>query len=253
MTRFLLRPQSDIDEVRSMPNPPSGVRLTMQAACVMFDVKPIVRDDPTQLGKKIRDWWSAAHKSLLSGVCWRVCCRLQAACRCCWRCLLLAADGARFLNDLKTYDRDNIPDRLIAEIEPFIAMPEFEPEVIDRASKACSGICMWVRAMYKYYHVAKQVEPKKRKLIEAQETLDRTMAELNIAKRRLSDVLDRVAALEEEFQATQLRREQLMGEVHMCRQRLERANKLLGGLGGEQERWLESLHQVRRRSLEHER
>ena len=47
---------------------------------------------------------------------------------------------------------------------------------MDKASKACSGICMWVRAMYKYYTVALQVEPKKKRLAEAQESLDRTMA-----------------------------------------------------------------------------
>jgi hypothetical protein len=49
-------------------------------------------------------------------------------------------------------------------------------QVVDKASKACSGICMWVRAMYKYYTVALQVEPKKKRLAEAQESLDRTMA-----------------------------------------------------------------------------
>lgn len=174
-------------------------------------------------------------------------------------------DPNRFLSDLKSYDRDNIPDRLIVDIEPFINMPEFEPDVIDRASKACSGICLWVRAMYKYHHVVKLVEPKKRKLAEAQETLDRTMGELNIAKKRLGDVLDRVAALEDEFKATQvivfvvdpslsgceflngtqLRREFLVNEVQSCRLRLERATKLLTALGGEQQRWLESVEKVR--------
>lgn len=116
-----------------------------------------------------------------------------------------AADPARFLTEMKMYDRENIPERLIEDIEPFMSMPEFEPEVIERASKACYGVCMWVRAMYKYYHVARLVDPKKRKLAEAQEVLDRTMVDLNIAKKKLSDVLDRVAALEEQFLATQVR------------------------------------------------
>jgi dynein heavy chain len=51
-------------------------------------------------------------------------------------------------------------------------MPEFQPDVIERASKACSGVCMWVRAMYKYYGVAKAVEPKKASLAAAQQRLD---------------------------------------------------------------------------------
>ncbi len=230
-------------------------------------------------------------------------------------------DTAKFLNDLKTYDRDNINERVILEVAPFMEMAEFQPEVIDRASKACSGICMWVRAMYKYYYVAKmvraaraggggrgaggggrgeggrggwaagcapplspwpapgacgrvqraracrgaggsscagthapmrpcthsrtQVEPKKKKLVEAQERLDRTMADLNVAKQRLRDVLDRIADLEDQFTATQMHRERLGRDVDMCRMRLERARKLIGGLGGEKQRWADSVMQVR--------
>ena len=52
--------------------------------------------------------------------------------------------------------------------------------------------------------MAGQVEPKKKKLVEAQERLDRTMADLNVAKQRLRDVLDRIADLEDQFTATQV-------------------------------------------------
>ena len=50
-----------------MPNPPAGVKLTMQAACVMFEVKPILKDDPTYAGRKIKDWWATAQRFLLAG------------------------------------------------------------------------------------------------------------------------------------------------------------------------------------------
>jgi dynein heavy chain, axonemal len=33
--------KSDIDEVKSLKTPPSGVRLVMEVCCIMFDVKPI--------------------------------------------------------------------------------------------------------------------------------------------------------------------------------------------------------------------
>jgi hypothetical protein len=42
----------------------------------------------------------------------------------------------------------------------------------------------------------------------------------------------------------QLRREFLVNEVQSCRLRLERATKLLSALGGEQQRWLESVEKV---------
>jgi dynein heavy chain, axonemal len=33
--------KSDIDEVKSLKSPPSGVRLTMEVCCILFDVKPV--------------------------------------------------------------------------------------------------------------------------------------------------------------------------------------------------------------------
>lgn len=53
-------------------------------------------------------------------------------------------------------------------IDPFIANPDFEAKQIEKASKACTAICLWVRAMHKYNTVAKQVEPKRKLLAEKQ-------------------------------------------------------------------------------------
>ena len=64
-------------------------------------------------------------------------------------------------------------------------MPEFTPKEVEKASKACTAICMWVRAMHKYHHVARAVEPKKKMLAEAQIALDETLAKLADAQSRL--------------------------------------------------------------------
>ena len=44
--------KSDIDEVRAMKKPPGGVRLTMQAACIFFEIKPILKNDPDNIGAR---------------------------------------------------------------------------------------------------------------------------------------------------------------------------------------------------------
>jgi len=36
-------------------------------------------------------------------------------------------------------------------------MEEFTPDAVAKVSKACTSICMWVRAMYVYHNVALQV------------------------------------------------------------------------------------------------
>jgi dynein heavy chain, axonemal len=45
--------KADIDEVKSLGKPPYGVKLTMQATCIMFDVKPDKVSDPDAPGKKV--------------------------------------------------------------------------------------------------------------------------------------------------------------------------------------------------------
>lgn len=45
----------DVSIVKSMKNPPSGVKLVMSAVCVMKGIKPNRISDP-KTGKKVRLW-----------------------------------------------------------------------------------------------------------------------------------------------------------------------------------------------------
>jgi dynein heavy chain, axonemal len=54
-----LKPQ-DITLVKTMQNPPAGVRLVMESICIMKAVKPEKRVDPN--GKQIEDYWPAAKR-----------------------------------------------------------------------------------------------------------------------------------------------------------------------------------------------
>jgi len=207
--------KSDLDEVKSLKTPPSGVKLTMEACCIMFGVKPVKVNDPDNVGKKLNDYWQAAQKSVLQ-------------------------NANKLLEDLKNFDKDNIPDSVINKIEPYIVMPEFTPAEIEKASKACTAICMWVRAMHKYKNVADSVEPKKKLLAEAQQSLDETLATLAIAQSSLKEVEDRIATLEANFNEANDKKNQLVTDVEACRARLDRAQKLIGGLGGERTRWTQT-------------
>ena len=42
--------RNDIVEVRSMQNPPNGVKIVTEAVCIMFDAKPVLKDDPSRMG-----------------------------------------------------------------------------------------------------------------------------------------------------------------------------------------------------------
>jgi hypothetical protein len=59
----------------------------------------------------------------------------------------------------------------MATAHRYVTNPDFDPERIQKASLAATGICKWVRAMEAYDRVAKVVAPKKAKLKEAEAEL----------------------------------------------------------------------------------
>ena len=61
-----------------------------------------------------------------------------------------------FLQQLRDYDKDNIPDTLMDKVnKEYVRLPEFDPASVAKASSAAEGLCKWVRAMSVYHAIAK--------------------------------------------------------------------------------------------------
>ena len=208
--------KADIDEVKGFKTPPGGVNLTIHAVCVMFGVKPIKKNDPNNPGKKIDDFWEAGKKELL-------------------------VNAAEFIQQLKDFDKDHIPDRVINNIKPFIEDENFTPKMIEKASKACTAVCMWVRAMYKYHFVALGVAPKRAALAEAEAELAVVMEKLAVAQKTLADVNAKLGKLEADYNGAVEKLDGLAKKEASCKLQLVNADKLIGGLGGEEKRWTETV------------
>eukprot|EP00798_Chlamydomonas_sp_ICE-L_P022533 gene22533-29660_t len=168
--------RNDVVEVKAMQNPPSGVKLVMEAACIMFEEKPKMVDDPNRMGKKIPNYWIEASKKILN-------------------------DPSKFLDSLLT-------------------------------------------AMYIYHNVALQVAPKRAALKGAQDLLAETMGKLAEAQSKLRAVEEKIGALEKSYGDAVTKKEALAQQVADCTVKLERADKLIGGLGGERVRWQETVAQL---------
>ncbi|CBZ56170.1 Dynein heavy chain 1, axonemal, related [Neospora caninum Liverpool] len=185
------------------------------------EVPPVKKPDPSRPGGKIEDYWESAQHKLLK-------------------------DPKKLLDDLLNYDKDNIPDTIIARIAPYIDRQDFDPVAIRKASVACEAICMWVRAMVCYYNVAKAVEPKRAKLRQAEEELRVTTHNLNVAKARLQEVESKIARLAEEFAVAMQKKEQLTADIKLCQVKVNRAQPLLLGLSDERQRWTEQAEMSKR-------
>uniref|UniRef100_H3DKJ5 Dynein axonemal heavy chain 7 n=1 Tax=Tetraodon nigroviridis TaxID=99883 RepID=H3DKJ5_TETNG len=214
---YTLKP-SDVTIVKSMKNPPSVVKLVMSGVCVMKGIKPDMVVNPAGSGKKVQDYWGPSKKLL---------------------------GDMNFLKDLKEYDKDNIPVAVMQKIrETYITNPEFDPNKVAKASSAAEGLCKWIKAMEVYDRVAKAVAPKKANLVEAEESLASTMALLERKRAELKEVEDRLAALQKTFQEKTDEKAQLEFQVDLCAKKLDRAEKLIGGLGGEKTRWAQAAEDL---------
>ena len=63
------------------------------------------------------------------------------------------------------------------------------------------------------------------------------MTALRGKQAELKAVMDKLAALDADLQEKKNRKEKLERDVHMCSVKLDRAEKLITGLGGEKTRW----------------
>ena len=54
----------DITVVKTMKSPPAGVKLVMEAVCILKGVKPDRIPDPSGSGKKIEDYWGPSKRVL---------------------------------------------------------------------------------------------------------------------------------------------------------------------------------------------
>ncbi|KAE8615220.1 hypothetical protein XENTR_v10008446 [Xenopus tropicalis] len=180
-----------------------------QEAKAIKGIKPEKKVD--QNGKAIDDFWPASKKML---------------------------GDMKFLDSLKEFDKDNIPPKVITQIRrDFISNPEFQPAVIKNVSSACEGLCSWVRAIEVYDKVAKIVAPKRQRLEAAEADFRIHMEKLKIKRAELKEVSDKLEVLQEQLSQKLVEKRVLEENIELTKLKLDRAEKLINGLGGEKERW----------------
>lgn len=66
-----------------------------------------------------------------------------------------------FIDKLKNYDKDNVPEIYLRKLRNYTNRAEFDPTYVQKQDEACKSLCMWCLAIDKYSKVAKEVLPKK--------------------------------------------------------------------------------------------
>eukprot|EP00058_Branchiostoma_floridae_P010281 XP_002595769.1 hypothetical protein BRAFLDRAFT_200305 [Branchiostoma floridae] len=150
-----------------------------------------------------------------------------------------------FLNNLITYDKENIHENCLKAIAPYLADPEFDPDFIRAKSLAAAGLCAWVVNIVKFYEVYCDVEPKRIALAAAN-------ADLAAAQKKLSEIKEKIRQLDENLAELTANFEKATAEKLKCQQEaddtartINLANRLVGGLASENVRWADSVQKLR--------
>ncbi len=203
--------KNDITNAKKMLKPPEDQRMVLSAVCILFGKAPESKMDP-ETQKKVTDYWPTAIKMM---------------------------NDNDFLKNLQNYDKENIEEERIKKLQEYVKNPKFNIEHLATISAIAANLGSWVLAMDKFYNVNLIVKPKKAALAEANAKYAEIDGKLKIKQAELKVVQDKVDGLIADLKATRDFKAKLEADVADCEAKLERAHKLISGLGGEKARWKE--------------
>jgi dynein heavy chain len=145
------------------------------------------------------------------------------------------------VNDLKGfisyYQDGGVPALNFKEVRPFLADPDFTYEKILTKNSAAAGLCNWVVNIVIYYDVVVGVEPKRKALAEATQTLLEANQRLKEVKEKVAMLEARLAKLSAEFAAANKEKSEAEATVAKGTMKLDLAQRLIKALSSENVRW----------------
>lgn len=206
---------SEIAAVRAVKTPSLSLRLNLEAILLYKGVKPDRVPDPNATGKMVDDYWTTSKRLLTD---------------------------PKFVESIGNLDKDNIPPKTAKHVrDKLIANGELNPDkskssipAIDNVAKA---FYCWVVAVDMYEKITRAVAPKRESLQKAETDHEEAVEKLDTKKHQLRDAQEKLKDISDRMQLKKQKKAELENEVDLCSRKLERAEQLITGFGGEREKW----------------
>ncbi|KAK4574575.1 dynein heavy chain [Recurvomyces mirabilis] len=190
--------KQQLTEVRSMQNPPAGVKLALESVC-------------TLLGHRATDW-----KSIVGIV----------------RREDFIASIVNYDNE-----RQMTPQHRVRMRNDYLSKEEFTFERANRASKACGPLVQWVEAQVNYSEILDRIGPLREEVGQLEEEALQTKAEAKMIENTLSDLEKSIATYKTEYAALISQTEAIKAEMTRVQSKVDRSMRLLNSLSSERGRW----------------
>ncbi|KAG9242560.1 cytoplasmic dynein-like protein 1 heavy chain 1 [Calycina marina] len=188
-------------EVRSMGNPPQGVRLALESVC-------------TVLSKgKTPDSWKA----------------IQAIVR-----------QADFIGRVKNFNtKEEMTPRICVKMRKDYISDEvnFDEAKVNRASKACGPLIPWLIAQVEYAEIIDQIGPLRKEVETLEDQALTTKAEAIAVQDEINMLEASIATYKTEYAALISETQAIKAEMSRVQFKVDRSMRLLESLSSERERW----------------
>ncbi|KAM9208504.1 dynein axonemal heavy chain 17 [Dugong dugon] len=146
-----------------------------------------------------------------------------------------------FLDSLKKFDKEHIPEACLKAFKPYQGNPTFDPEFIRSKSTAAAGLCSWCINIVRFYEVYCDVAPKRLALEEANAELAEAQEKLSRIKNKIAELNANLSNLTSAFEKATAEKIKCQQEADATNRVISLANRLVGGLASENVRWAESV------------
>ncbi|CAD7668337.1 unnamed protein product [Nyctereutes procyonoides] len=146
-----------------------------------------------------------------------------------------------FLDSLKKFDKEHIPEACLKAFKPYQGNPTFDPEFIRSKSTAAAGLCSWCINIVRFYEVYCDVAPKRQALEEANAELAEAQEKLSRIKNKIAELNANLSNLTSAFEKATAEKIKCQQEADATNRVISLANRLVGGLASENVRWAESV------------
>ena len=218
--------RDDITKIKSYTLPPKSLDYVMQGLCIILNEDGNVKMKPKEPGsmEKIQDFWEHSKKYVLNDK-------------------LL-----KRIYEFKEKQIKAIPPGKISKLKHLIEDKDFDQDKIYNASQAAGNLAEWIRACVMTYDALLVVEPKRMKLAEAEDSLQKAETVLEQKKQNLKLVLEKLDELQKEYDLKRKEKEDLEFKVNKCQTQLTRASTLIELLADELKSWAKKAEEFREES-----
>ncbi|XP_077022232.1 dynein axonemal heavy chain 17 isoform X3 [Tamandua tetradactyla] len=154
-----------------------------------------------------------------------------------------------FLDSLKRFDKEHIPEACLKAFKPYQGNPTFDPEFIRSKSTAAAGLCSWCINIVRFYEVYCDVAPKRQALEEANAELAEAQEKLTRIKNKIAELNANLSNLTSAFERATAEKIKCQQEADATNRVISLANRLVGGLASENVRWAESVENFRKQGV----